>query len=542
MVAKAPAPRSVLTSTLESHARSTPHPVTDRLCALKETAFQDPDIRRLIYHIPTTHFPKVIDHLAREHQWALIQEVFTYWGAIDPEAALKKLLSIGEPLDLHTTTYVSIHQSFVRPFFSRASAARTITKAWLARDSDNALKTLLEIPDDSLKRAIQHLIIEHLIAEDPAKAFQVAIEKMDLRGGYSASGFSTTGDTSEVRKIFEAWAEKDPPEAVAQAQELADTELRKSAVNAIAQQWARRDPEAAETWASTLPHDLQSSVLLSLKGPMTKRDPERVLALAEFNESDGPVRSHRDTPWGIEKVRHSKEGSIYAQWLEDDPNAALTWREALTDIPRQRNIAAATVRHFIEADPMKAASFALDAPPAAQQAALEELANAWSLRDRQAALDWAQHISDPVLQRHYLYTLYERDIEHSASQFAGAFESTVVPELQNVVADQLIRRWTSQNPQAAADWLATQDFGTHMAAHFGTVAQRWARKAPHETIHWVTAIERQAVQQGAIQGLAQTLHEDMGETAHDWVRNQAQVDPSLRMAIFDHLNSLARSP
>jgi hypothetical protein len=169
------------------------------------------------------------------------------------------------------------------------------------------------------------------------------------------------GDSAETcRRVATVWARSDAGDAIAWANNLADTSARDAALTAIAEENASVDPIATLTLISQL----------------------------------------RNLPEGI-------VGDAMRAWIERDPAAATDWAQHLDAGPlRDRaifGIAAATT----ESDPIEAATLAIQELPPSQQRdnLLLGIVQRWAAKDSGAAADWVNDFPQSDLRERALREL-----------------------------------------------------------------------------------------------------------------------------------------
>lgn len=209
------------------------------------------------------------------------------------------------------------------------------------------------------------------------------------------------------RKIFKAWAEKDPEGALAYAKQHFQPGLIQSEVIGLAlNTWGTQDPRAAWLWADenlegTLRDRSQNDVLIG----WTRKSPA---AAAEWLSSTGVTSqslhaavartwAERDPAAALQwagkiesaKLRRATESLVANMWASDQPARAAQLVRARPDLAAAIAYGGGQIEPKIIGDAIKA----LPASPE-KTAAASALISTWSAQNPDAALGWAMDITD----------------------------------------------------------------------------------------------------------------------------------------------------
>jgi hypothetical protein len=268
-----------------------------------------------------------------------------------------------------------------------------------------------------------------------------------------------------LNRAFSALSRRDPATAIAKLDGLAGVQLS-LAVSAIGYEWGGREPAAALAWL------------------MERPAAERQNSGARYNDSRDPV------------VR------IFSDWARSGQTDARTWADALpagaTRDAVQAELANVLAERGQTADAMQVLA---RMGRAASPKAIADVVGAWTLRDPQAAADWA--IAQP----------------------AGPGQSRA---LASVAA-----KWASDNPAGVRDWLAQFPPGD---ARDLSVAAYLARPAAWSTDYaslvaefdqWFGSIEDPWVRAGAAVNSFWARRQRDPAAARAWLSAVPNVDPEV---------------
>jgi hypothetical protein len=219
-----------------------------------------------------------------------------------------------------------------------------------------------------------HTVLEEVGKYDPAIAARLAMEFARQQPAEAVAmcltamrGMTYNGNFEAARKLI-----ADVP--------LSSPEDQAVLLNFMAGQWARFEPERAAEWVRTLPEgNARNQALIGLGESWAEIDPPRAADYA--------------TQLPVGPVRQAALRQAIGNWVLADPVAASTWVnkfEPHEDFD-QAVASVATMRFLVEEHVDISLSWAnsIVSEPL-RTAALSEILSAWALRDRPAAMNYAQ--------------------------------------------------------------------------------------------------------------------------------------------------------
>jgi hypothetical protein len=246
------------------------------------------------------------------------------------------------------------------------SAVKESVKQLATWNPELALKLVERYGNPSLTMSALRAVIKPLSETDPKRAAEIL------------DAVPITFHSTAVNLVADGWAKEDPESAVRFVSQSDVSQQTKSAIlKSILWRWAAEDPKSAKEWA-------------------LRTGSERVLvaSLAQF----GPV------PIAAEALRDAEIGNkeIYIRnlaqrWAETDPLGALAWAN---DLPNSRD-RAITTRTLVESAARKDLDWAAELVnylPSREErdGFFREFAQANAPSNPRTALDWASRLSDPA--------------------------------------------------------------------------------------------------------------------------------------------------
>lgn len=342
---------------------------------------------REAYHLPEGEIETSITLYAENGWWDGLVVLFRRWAKQDPEAAFEKAFAIEWASSLSERRYGQNTMS-MRTDFQRQVAIRSITEAWFAKNPERAMRALLEAAHEKPNDVPLEQAIDLYADHDPAAAYQIAQEHLQLKGPleiynhhYGGSGESFASD------FFTKWARRDPSEAAAHALDYEDRSIRAGAQAGVFKGWLETDSDAAQAWVDQLD---ASQPLKSIQAEQVKH-----LALTD------PLRAMAESPQSTK--------ALIRDLVERDGSAVLQLVEKVEQ-PEVRRMLSVYGTELL-ADRMLGSELGeavLRLPKDVQTGALRMLAAHWYEDEPEAAHAFVGKINDPVLRRYYLAHLQEK--------------------------------------------------------------------------------------------------------------------------------------
>ena len=427
-------------------------------------------------------------------------------------------------------------------------------RAWAMTDADAALAAVASISSPATRRNMALALLDVFghddsgvarIAEELPESERVAFEadalirraEFDPLGALQATlgrGRSTMQQTL-LLEIAETAARTDPHGALALADAIGDSNLRRLVSSRVLNAWAALDPDtvfsliespdfgslesAAGAFASlaaadaerllaaaeTFPTQIRANAQHAVLSAMAETDPRGALVLLDELLPPGEDRSA-----GLR--------SIAATWAESDPDAALAWVRSLS--PPSQDALTAVLQALAQVDFDRA----LDA-------VIAEVESAGS-----APPGLAPSILGSNLGFTLIFALYppgDADFGRVAERLAALDQPGAVALFRNVMS-----RWSSDDPTAALDW-AIVNADSIDAGVFRSMASTAARENPDAAIQTLARLPTNQ-QQGWIEGVSQGLAMVDVDRAIDFI-SQYRGQPAYENAMLTVVMQAARS-
>ena len=378
-----------------------------------------------------THGPQP-DATGSEALWQIAQR----WADSDPRAAVAAVAALP-----HST--------------QRRSWLSTLVKHW-ARLDLAAASTWAEALPSTPERSSLLANVAGVIAEDaPLEAIAFA------------EALTGNARRQAIGAALIAWADKDPPAAMAALDEVGDPVTRTNWQQQIAGRWASRDAHATWDWAlAQSPSRARGRLLWIPLGAIAQTDPLEAIALADSlrGRERGEAMMMALGAWASNDARAAanwaaravnvdpgeRDGhlrTVLGVWAGEDALAALAWIEAsnLSSGPAVATVA----RQYARRSPRQAMDWVLSQPVGIQRQAIGGVISAWARDAPQAASRAVGRIRDEqvrtVGQEALASTWAETDPKRALRWVAGVSAAT-----RTELTTRVLRRWVNYDAEAAA--------------------------------------------------------------------------------------------
>ncbi|MEN8680528.1 MAG: hypothetical protein ABF391_10825 [Akkermansiaceae bacterium] len=344
---------------------------------LAAMAFKDPNqvkrrlaFSRLLAEMTSDNAMQIREKLmasgmnTRDPEW----RDFNYaWGTIAGESAFSESLDM-EQKDLYS-----------------------VISGWATTDPTGAMAMLDRLPENlaDQKKRLEEGVVAGLADRnrDEATAY---VSKL-LAGGRTDAARLMENVASEVIR------QEGPVEASNWISTLEDGPLKGSAMNKVAERYARTDPEAAAGW------------------------------IQAFAAEDYATRA---------------VAQVGEKWAEREPLAAVSWLDQLPEGPGQKAGLNSAFGDWEDRDPIAAGQYLLDMPNSPKRdSAIKGFAEGYAWQDPQTAIAWAQDIQDPAIRSESLkkvgYAYYRRKPEEAKAWLTN---SGLSAEVQTEILNSRRRR------------------------------------------------------------------------------------------------------
>ena len=394
--------------------------------------------------------------------------------------------------------------------------AEAFSAVLAAKNPDDAILWANSLTDPSRTRNALAGIAEVLAGTQPERALALVANMKD-------------GGNNEQRSTFDKIIKKlgldDPDKATAALATLPKGALRSQLIGKTLNSLLKSDPARAFTMADSMGTEIGPMDQMGA-GPMSQ-SPEQARRLMDLAATAGDSSFRKNAvgmalfgwlqkdPASLGAYLNGKmDGPLFASMKSEMQNG-LAMMSLQTGQPLAPELAAAigmkpefTVGALVQKNPEQAAA-QLDTitDPAAKTRVLRDVANAWALRDRNEAIDWAGTLTNPPEQ-------------------ATAWQA-------------ITQSWLAEDSHKASQWVNTLPPGEARDNAAQTIAQSMSEKDPDLSWPWTLSMTTPALRT-----------KTMNEVALKWSRQDpgglqaALADPAIppadRQAVLDHLKESAR--
>ncbi len=356
------------------------------------------------------------------------------------------------------------HEKFYDPKRPPPNAGESIGEVWGRQDPTAALAWVSTLP--SGRRDVTSKICQAWARRDPAAALDWA---------------SKSGDPSLLKEIqgaaISALAAKDLPAALARLESLPAGDEHDAALAAAVEGVSKSDPGTATRLLNQLPAGTaRDEAAFKFCQKWSATDPRAALDWLCQNASLPKSPDRLDELDGLMR-----------KWLENSPEAAVTWTRSLPAGDRRDALLGSAVSALAASDLSTAQSLFEELSPEARDRAAGPLAEHLAMQDLDQARQWAallpsgpaqaaalQQITnysagvDPVETAQWLNTLpagpardraiipFTREIQKNDPEGAVTWALSVAdPQDRQNRLDELVQIWKDSDPKSARTWISS---------------------------------------------------------------------------------------
>ena len=390
--------------------------------------------------------------------------VVGYWGEIDPVPAAQFVETVAEERLLRSLT--------ARLFYH-----------WPLKDAATAAARAKDYEEGSLiKREALSKLTRRMAATDPQAALDTLLASGNLKSRNPA-----------IYYIFEVWAGKDLPAAVAAAEKLTEPEERNAASFEIARSWGCKDPDAALRWASSLPAGLRDRITGHVLGSMACTDPVKAAA---FVPNLPPSESRFVIP-------------IVSTWAARDPAAAKTWVLGLPASPFRVDGLNALLASLTATNLQDGIDLAMSLTNGAERAeSIRQVVLWWATADWQSTVNG---VRQPGLADFPAAKAWAQSLTNDADRIAAVHG--------------LSQPWKREDPAGMMDYIASLPAGKERDQLMTSQVHYWSEGRPENRVAALDWTFGQTSPDVAGKCLGQLLYASRGADVKEVGARVAQLPP-----------------
>ncbi len=207
--------------------------------------------------------------------------------------------------------------------------------------------------------------------------------------------------------------------------------------------------------------------------------------------------------------------------------------------PDERTTAiAAIVWENLELDPKLAADAFQQLTPGDPERVrlVQHIAMRLAEEDAAAAIKWADALGNPE-EISFAYgkialVIAETDPERAAKILS---ESGIEGREFDVALVEVIQRWATNEPAAAAAWVVLFDPGAARTASMNATVLQWAKSDSPAAFGWISTLQNDVLREEARQAMAEAILQQPPSVQNEWIK---LADPQIRSS-FENLKQQA---
>ncbi len=350
-----------------------------------------------------------------------LSSIFRYWAAEDPAGASAAALNLPASA-------------------ARLTALGSLSAMWAQQDPQAALAFVNSLPAGATRDSALGPVLNILSQSDPASAANLAAA-MPLGADRNSS----------ITQIAANWSQQDPAAALAWVGNIATGTTYDQAVQGVLAQMDTTDPTDAATFIAQMPNaSTRDGAITQLASAWAQTDLPGALAWVQaLPTSEGQTR--------IDALRN-----VMRTWDNTDPQAASVYiMQNFQSDPDFNYVAEQMVGHWVGPDPQAALTWAEALPPGQAQAdSLATVFSNISVTDPQAAWASAQQLPDGSSRDKAMGTVVATWSAQDPAQAATLLGTLPAGLALDDATAEVAANWVQQNPAAASQWVNTLPLGS----------------------------------------------------------------------------------
>ena len=193
------------------------------------------------------------------------------------------------------------------------------------------------------------------------------------------------------------------------------------------------------------------------------------------------------------ETRRNLLDNISRQWAQNDPQAALSWAQNLSDPAARNAVLPNIISAVAESDPLRAAQM----PDAASRARRRRARRPPSFRNGR------------------------RTIRRRPGRWAASFPEG---KTRGQIFENLINRWAGNDPTAAASWLGSLSDGPSRDQAVSAFTNRIRSSDPSAAVQWAATIGDDNLRNSQMESTARAWLKTDPRNASTWISNSSLPD------------------
>ena len=440
----------------------------------------------------------------RKQRDALVR-LFNYWIASDQGMAMSALKSISNlSLQRHLFREAAKSLAYSTPKtavqlleseegFGNSGIWGQAFSTWMKYDPDAALKKMLSIQNLSNRHHALQAIAQQMASTD----IHAAIEWVDT--------LKDNDQKTALNKILYEGANSSPMIVAEYIDGLAEGEFKLEITGRVAKEWAEFDPEEAIKWSDSLDNKLRDQALSHIASEVLELDSDRAeqitrkISSAEGRRSlmeqigrlqmtanfDEAVRWMEELP---EEDRASAWRGAAKEWVALDPASASQYAMNIEDPKIQEQLVDALSYSWPRIDPQAAANWAQSLSGKSQSEALYRIVDTWARDSPQDAAFFVQSSLEGELQEKMTRRVADRLMKNNVDQAAEWVMTLDQGETKKDAYRDLAQYWLKRDSMKASEWIAHLPNSPERDSAVSALINNIERDDPETAIIWAETL------------------------------------------------------
>ncbi len=278
----------------------------------------------------------------------------------------------------------------------------------------------------------------------------------------------TDSRMGEYSMLLAAWAKNDPLAALDYAQAHTGNRFARNTILSV---WAAGDPEGAIQWAKQHHQgDGANPWMIGVIQGLAQHDPHRasqLLAEMPFSEERGEAL-----------------GAMIPHLLQQGPDAAKTWAEAITDERLRDGAIGRIAEGLARQDPAGTAAWLASMGGSAANSSMDDVVSAWMRQDEQGAVGYFQGLPAGEIRTNALRGIANQ-MALGDPHAASVFLDTYAADADDRVYQQFVWNSFGQAPDVAAQYIGRISDEQRRDGMYGRMLDGWLRRDFDAASNWI---------------------------------------------------------
>ncbi|MGI9285885.1 MAG: hypothetical protein ACR2P1_10895 [Pseudomonadales bacterium] len=320
---------------------------------------------------------------------------------------------------------------------------------------------------------------------------------------YLLSSNLDANDSQLLAVFFGAWATTDLNAALRGVRQLSHPQHIQISGDAILMAHKAHGEELAQDIVGQLPSEYSTqryamTALIHRAGTAPAEAFKEALLIEDLQQRGRALHSIMTT-WALQDVRAAashvlnlqnpdlRKNLVYSvaqQYVDQYPDAALEWIQTNLEDQQRDSMLRVAIGQIARHNPQRAINYLEKFPAAKRQANMPQtIATAWASNDPQAAIDWV-NTQDPQQAAQALRAI-ARVWSTKDPEAAGRYVENLPAESRQGWIIGVAASYAQRDPPAALSWLQQYDAEQGYSAALNSILTQWAHRDPRAVLAYV---------------------------------------------------------